>query len=192
MKMEEAEKSMDRNVSHPTESDAVPEGKSSAILTGAPGGFEWKTRTTLFGIPLVCISFGLDAQGKTKIAKGFVAIGQWAVGGITISQFGLGLISVGQFALGFAAIGQLALGVLTGIGQLAVGVFAVGQCVIGIYGRGQMGWAQYLWSPGRTDLEAVAMFESITWLFRQKPAVVLDVIKFGLNVAYQWILSLFG
>ena len=155
-------------------------------------GIEWKTRIGLFGLPLVCVSFGQDAAGRLKVAKGFIAIGHRAVGGITISQFGVGVVSIGQFSLGIASVGQVALGVLTGIGQLGVGIFAVGQLVVGLYGRGQMGWAQYMWSPYRTDLEAVAMFDSITWLFHQEPAVVLDVIKFGLTLGYRWILSFFS
>jgi hypothetical protein len=110
---------------------------------------------------------------------------------ITISQFGIGIISVGQFVLGIAALGQLAIGALTGIGQLAVGTFAVGQFVVGEYGMGQAGWARFLWSPGRTDLEAVAMFEAVKWLFQQEPAAVLDAITFGLKVAQNWILSFF-
>lgn len=167
--------------------------RQAAKVSGEPSsGYEWKTRVGLFGIPLICVSFGQDARGRLKVAKGFIAIGQFAVGGITISQFGLGVISIGQFALGVASIGQVAIGMLTGIGQFAAGIFAVGQVVAGMYGRGQMGWAQYMWSPERTDLEAVAMFDSVTWLFQQKPSVVLDVIKFGLNVAYRWIVSLFS
>jgi len=138
------------------------------------------------------VSFGQDERGRLKVAKGFIAIGHRAVGGITISQFGVGVVSIGQFTLGIASIGQVALGVLTGIGQFGVGIFAVGQFVAGMYGRGQMGWAQYMWSPYRTDLEAVAMFDSVTWLFHQEPAVVLDVIKFGLRLGYRWILSFFS
>ncbi|MBM3298630.1 MAG: hypothetical protein FJY85_01595, partial [Deltaproteobacteria bacterium] len=155
-------------------------------------GFEWKTRIGFLGIPLVCIAFGRDERGKARVAKGFIALGQFAVGGIAISQFGVGIVSVGQFVLGIAALGQLAIGWLTGIGQLAVGTFAVGQFVIGEYGMGQAGWARYLWSPGRTDLEAVAMFEAVKWLFQQEPATVIDAIKFGLKLGKNWVLSVFN
>lgn len=154
-------------------------------------GWFWRTRAQLFGIPLVCIAFGTDSRGKMRVAKGFIAIGQFAVGGIVFAQFGAGIIGIGQFVFGVAAVGQLALGLLTGIGQIGVGFFAVGQIVAGMYGLGQTGWATYLWSPYRTDMEAVAMFHSVRWFFEQDPSTVRDVIKFGLILSWEWIVSLF-
>ncbi len=158
---------------------------------GLTAGCYWKTRAGLFGLPLVCIAFGSDPQGKTRVAKGFIAIGQFAVGGITLAQFGVGIVGIGQFVFGVAAIGQLALGLLVGFGQIGVGMFAVGQIVAGTYGMGQMGWATYMWSPERTDMEAVSMFHSVTWLFRQEPSTVLDAAKFGLTLFWEWVTSFF-
>ncbi|HTY26129.1 MAG TPA: hypothetical protein VMC85_23565 [Desulfomonilaceae bacterium] len=140
-------------------------------------GFEWKTRAGLFGIPLICVAYGTNEKGKRRIAKGFIAIGQFAVGGLAIAQYAVGVIGIGQFAIGIAAFGQLALSLFVGFGQAAVGVFAVGQFVAGRYARGQFGWAEFLWSPGRTDMEAVAMFETIDWLFQQDFATIWENIK---------------
>lgn len=130
-------------------------------------GFDWKTKTAVMGIPLVCVSFGRDHNGKRRIAKGLIAVGNYAIGGIALGQFALGVISIGQFAFGLAAAGQLALAIVAGFGQFALGVFAVGQFVAGVYARGQLGWAPYLWTPARTDMEAVAMFGTIEWLVQQ-------------------------
>jgi len=140
-------------------------------------GFMWKTRASLFGIPLVCIAYGRDERGGPMVAKGFVAIGQFAFGGLAIGQFGFGLISIGQFAVGLVAFGQLALSLLVGFGQIAVGTFAIGQFVIGKFARGQIGWAEYPWSPDRVDMEAVAMFETIEWLLQQDFATIWENIK---------------
>jgi hypothetical protein len=148
-------------------------------------GFHWRTRIGLFGLPLLCISFGRDERGKRRVAKGFVAIGNYAVGGIAIGQFAAGIFSIGQFALGIAALGQLAVAGLAGFGQFAVGVFAVGQFVTGIYARGQFGWATYLWSPGRTDMEAVAMFETITWLVSQNLATIFGMVTDAIKLRFR-------
>ncbi|MFH1414599.1 MAG: zinc ribbon domain-containing protein [Elusimicrobiota bacterium] len=92
---------------------------------GRRHGFEWKSRQHICGWPLIHIAFGKDKQtGKLLIAKGVVAIGQFAVGLITIAQFGIGF---GQFNTGIIAVGQGALGIYLGLGQLATGVTAIGQ-----------------------------------------------------------------
>jgi hypothetical protein len=96
------------------------------------------------------------------VAKGIIAIGQFGIGLITIAQFGLGIFfGLGQVVFGLTALGQVAVGVLIGVGQIATGVLAVGQRVIGVYGLCQDGWAKYLWSTHRTDMEAVALFYTI-------------------------------
>lgn len=96
-------------------------------------GYEWKSRARLFGWPLVHVAFGRDSNGRIRVAKGVVAIGQFGIGAITIAQFGVGLLfglgqfmaaplAIGQFAAGLVAIGQIALGVLYGLGQIATGL----------------------------------------------------------------------
>lgn len=158
-------------------------GKSPGLPKHGNGhGFAWKTRAALFGIPLICIAFGTDENGKGRVAKGFIAIGQIAIGGIAVGPLGLGVVAVGQLAVGLIAFGQLALGLAAGVGQMATGAFAIGQFVAGKYGLGQMGWAEYLWSQGRTDMEAVAMFDTIRWLFTQPPSVVLENLKDALTL----------
>jgi hypothetical protein len=100
-------------------------------------GRDWKSKQTLWGLPLVHVAYGRDAQGKLRVAKGIVAIGQFGIGAITIAQFGVGAvfglgqfvvapIAVGQFALGLAAIGQFGFGILFGLGQFATGLKAIG------------------------------------------------------------------
>ena len=150
-------------------------GTDAAICThcGSPGpasrgsGFEWRSRANLFGIPLIHVAFGRDNTGRMRVAKGFVAIGQLAVGLITIAQFGIGVIfGFGQFVTGLTGIGQVALAVILGIGQFATGLIAIGQVVLAVFGLAQAGWATYLWSPDRVDMEAVAMFHTLLLRFR--------------------------
>jgi len=96
-------------------------------------GYEWKTRRSLFGIPLVHVALGWDKKsGKPLIAKGIIAVGQFAVGVIAVGQFAVGgVFCLAQFAVGAIAIAQFALGFLFGLGQFATGVYAAGQFAAG-------------------------------------------------------------
>ncbi len=131
-------------------------------------GFEWRSRQMICGYPLIHLAFGKDAQGKRKVAKGFIAIGQFAVGVITVAQFGVGLLfGFGQFIVGLTALAQFAGAVLMGVGQIACGYVAVGQIVLAKIGLAQFGFAEFLWSPGRRDPEAVEFFHNLWDSLRQ-------------------------
>jgi hypothetical protein len=132
-----------------------------ADLTWAGTGFEWKSARTYRGYPLIHVAFGRDRRGKLRVAKGIVAVGQFALGLVTVAQFGVGVIfGFGQFILGGAVLAQLALGLAVAVGQVAVGYAAVGQVVLACYGLGQIGLAQHLWSLSRQDEAAVKFFLS--------------------------------
>jgi hypothetical protein len=73
-------------------------------------GFEYKSQSTLFGVPLVHIAFKYRPDRTPVVAKGIIAIGQFACGIVTISQFGLGVICISQFAVAAFAVAQVALG----------------------------------------------------------------------------------
>jgi hypothetical protein len=134
--------------------------------TGA--GLEWKSRTTVLGFPLVHVAFGRDGQGKLRVAKGIIAVGQFAVGLITLAQFGIGILfGFGQFLIGLTVVAQFAGGLLLGIGQFATGIIVVGQVAVGVYAICQLGLATYMWGPSRTDMEAVAMFSTILLRLRE-------------------------
>ncbi len=93
-------------------------------------GFEYKSKLTLFGLPLLHISFKYRLNRQPVPAKGIIAIGQFACGFFTLSQFGVGLFSVSQFTIaGFALaqfaaayslIAQLGIYVHTGYGQIVM------------------------------------------------------------------------
>jgi hypothetical protein len=96
-------------------------------------GYEWKSETELLGWPLVHIAFGWDLQtGKLRVARGIIAIGQFAFGLVTIAQFGIGLlIGMGQFMCGGVVVAQFAAGVVFALGQFAAGTTAIGQFTAG-------------------------------------------------------------
>jgi hypothetical protein len=125
-------------------------------------GFEWRSVTTIMGYPLVHIAVGRTKEGKILVAKGIIAIGQFAVGMVAIAQFGFGLLfGFGQFILGCTALAQFAGALLAGVGQFATGYVAVGQVVLGYYGLAQAGLAQHLWTVSHKDPQAVEFFLSL-------------------------------
>jgi len=68
---------------------------------------EWKTEAEVFGWPLIHVAIGARPNRRPVVARGVIAIGQFACGFLTISQFGIGVFSVGQFALGGFVVAQM-------------------------------------------------------------------------------------
>lgn len=71
-------------------------------------GFEYKSKATLLGLPLLHISFKFRPNRVPVPAKGIIAIGQFACGIFTLSQFGIGLVSISQFTIAAYALAQFA------------------------------------------------------------------------------------
>lgn len=92
------------------------------------GRYEYKSRLTLFGLPLVHVAFSNHCgfYGKACVAKGIIAIGNIAVG----------VVSIGGIAAGAVSFGGLALGLLLALGGLAVGGVAFGGAAIGLLSLG--------------------------------------------------------
>ena len=72
-------------------------------------GFEYKSKTTIMGIPLVHISFKYRPNWIPVPAKGIISIGQFGIGVINISQFGIGILSLSQITIAFYALAQVAI-----------------------------------------------------------------------------------
>lgn len=71
-------------------------------------GFEYKSKTTILGLPFLHVSFKYRANRTPVVAKGIISIGQFGCGIINISQFGIGIISISQFTVGVFVVGQFA------------------------------------------------------------------------------------
>ena len=72
-------------------------------------GFEYKSKASFIGLPLIHISFKYKPNRTPVVAKGIIAIGQFGMGVITIAQFGIGIFSIAQFTLAGFALAQFAL-----------------------------------------------------------------------------------
>jgi hypothetical protein len=122
-------------------------------------GFEWKSRSTLLGYPLVHVAFGRTALGERRVAKGVVAIGTYAVGAIVVAHCGLAIVfGLGQFILGPVVVAQFAFGILFGAGQVATGWIAIGQMALGYYVLAQAGMGRHPWTSSITDPAAREFF----------------------------------
>lgn len=106
--------------------------------------YEYKSKRTLMGLPLVHINFGLKpvrAKGIIAIgnvAQGIVAIGIAGVGVITLAPAGIGLLlAIGCVVVGGVALGSLAVGVIA-MGAVCCGIFTMGAVAIGQFSYGAL------------------------------------------------------
>ena len=105
-------------------------------------GREWRTRTELFGWPLVHVCYRTTdpETGKRKTARGVVAVGDRAVGVVAYGGVAYGLIAHGGVAVGGLAFGGAAAGVVA-LGGVAIGLIAAlgGVAVGGLFALGGVG-----------------------------------------------------
>jgi eukaryotic-like serine/threonine-protein kinase len=135
-------------------------------------GFEYKSKTTWFGLPLLHVASGLDpATGKTRVAKGIIAIGGkaigvFAMGGVTIGVItfgglGIGILPIAGFSLGVMAIGGFAVGLFAAYGGFAMAPIAMGGFAVGYYALGGAAFGEHVLSGRVREPEAVRFFRSI-------------------------------
>lgn len=114
----------------------------AACLGKGWGDFEYKSKRTLFGLPLLHVVHGRDpATGKRRQAHGFFAFGElakgvFAFGGVARGFFAcgglaVGVVSFGGLGAGLISIGGISVALLLGIGGVAVGTLAMGGVAIG-------------------------------------------------------------
>jgi hypothetical protein len=104
--------------------------------------WEYRSRATLLGLPLVHCRFGNLPGQKTKPAVGWIAYGERAYG-ILFASGGLavGAISMGAVSFGILAFGGMGFG-LVAFGGFAIGAVALGGGAIGYVASGgiALGW----------------------------------------------------
>jgi hypothetical protein len=125
-------------------------------------GIDWRTKASLGGYPLVHVAYGRDASGRRRVARGVIAVGQFAVGAVVIAQFGIAYVfGLGQFVFGPIVVAQFALALALGVGQFATGVIAIGQIAVGWYVLAIWGVGPHLCTAAVQDPEAVAVFRRL-------------------------------
>ncbi|NLK99122.1 MAG: helix-turn-helix transcriptional regulator [Clostridiales bacterium] len=119
------------------------------------GFYEYKSKTKVFGIPLVHVKTGYGIQ----VARGIIAIGNISIGVVSIGGVSVGGICFGGVGLGLLAIAGLALGGIA-LGGAAIGIFALGAMALGMYSVGAMALASEIAAGGlaygRTAIGSIA------------------------------------
>lgn len=101
--------------------------------------YEYKSKKTLFGLPLVHINLG---RGINK-AKGIIAIGNISYGLVSIGFLSIGVFSIGLLSIGLVSIAAIAIGLLLGVGAIAIGFLSIGAISIGIFSAGALAIGKY-------------------------------------------------
>lgn len=122
---------------HAEERAAQPE----AFANAAGRAWEYRSRITLLGLPLVHVRHGAGTPGAGP-ASGWIAVGDravgvlfaagaFAVGGVSVGTVSAGVVSVGVVSVGVVSLGTLGLGLLA-VGTVAAGWWALsGLCSVG-------------------------------------------------------------
>ena len=87
--------------------------------------YEYKSKKTFWGLPLVHITTSQNATAKGIIAIGPKAVGVISLGGLSAGIFSVGGLSVGLLALGGLAIGGGAIGGAAVAYDFAIGGIAI-------------------------------------------------------------------
>jgi RNA polymerase sigma factor (sigma-70 family) len=101
-----------------------------------PAAWEYRSRLTFLGLPLLHIRIGDRFESLKKPVTGWIAVGgKRAVGG---------LLAFGEFALAPVSIGWCAVGLIP-FGGLALGLLPIGGCSLGVWAWGALafGWQAY-------------------------------------------------
>jgi transcriptional regulator with XRE-family HTH domain len=160
--------------------------------------YEYKSKRTLFGLPLVHVNIGYGrrrAKGifavSSGVATGFVALGLVSIGLVSLGIVGLGLLAFGVTAAGLLlAAGVTAVGTVA-VGAVASGVFALGAVAAGVYAVGAVAGglhfaigdhASGIVAVGKTAADGARAFLAETpahnWRFPGvDPAAVADALR---------------
>ncbi len=118
-------------------------------------GFEYKSKRTFCGLPLLHVVSGMDPlTEKPRVARGILAIGGlahgWvafgglATGGLAIGGCAFGGVAVGGCAVGVMALGGCAISLVLALGGFAVGYLALGGTAFGIHTADAMHQSSWL------------------------------------------------
>ena len=99
--------------------------------------YEYKSKKTIKGLPLVHVVYGMGRPAKGIFAIGVRATGIVSIGILSAGVFSLGILSAGILAFGTIAVGLIALG------SFAVGIIALGAITAGIFCIGATNFGEF-------------------------------------------------
>ena len=102
--------------------------------------FEYKSKKTIKGRPLVHVNFGLGLYR----AKGIFAIGNIAQGVLALGFISAGVVSMGLLTAGIVlSLGTIAVALLVAMGNVAIGSIALGAITVGIFCMGALNIGEF-------------------------------------------------
>ena len=158
-----------------TRVETITNAPAAAVETMPKQAFrlEYRSKTTLFGLPLLHIVRGRDPEtGRAQTSRGIIAIGGRAKGVIAIGGTATGVVAMGGASFGVFAYGGLACGLFS-FGGLAVALLAAlgggavapialgGGGAAGIYAYGGKGYGMHVMDSATRDPAAAHFFG--TW-----------------------------
>lgn len=124
------------------EEQKVDDKKTQVVINinrGYSMEYEYKSKKTLFGLPLVHINIG---RGFKK-AKGIISIGNISYGMISLGFISFGILSCGLVSIGLITLAILSIGLLLAVGVMSAGIFSIGAISIGIFSLGAVSIGKY-------------------------------------------------
>src|SRR5262245_61200521 len=119
-------------------------------------GYEYRSKATFLGWPLVHIATGFDpATGRKRVAKGIIAIGDMAVGGLALGGAAAGGIAIGGASMGLVSFGGIAIALILAIGGAAIGAVAIGGGAVGGIAVGGMAVGYYAYGGAAYGVHAL-------------------------------------
>jgi len=115
---------------------------SWAALFVSPQALEYRSSSTLLGLPLVHVIRGPRRPGEPlRVAKGWIASGDVAVGFVAAGPVAFGAVALGGLACGgLFAWGGLAGALLLAFGGVALAPWAIGGLALGWIACGGIAW----------------------------------------------------
>lgn len=110
-----------------------------SIFTSHSVEYEYKSKKSIFGVPLVHVNLG---KGFKK-AKGIIAVGNISCGIISSGFVSLGVLSCGFLSIGGISLGLISIAILLAIGVFSLGSFSVGAISVGIFSFGAVSIGKY-------------------------------------------------
>ena len=129
--------------------------------------FEYKSKRTLFGLPLVHINGKWGGTAKGVVAVGFkacgvVSVGFLSMGVLSAGCLSLGAVSLGALALGVLALGAVSVGLLLALGAVAAGFVAYGAAAFGGFAAGAFACAKYV-AVGDYACALIPLAKTFAW-----------------------------
>jgi len=153
-----------------------------------PVGKRFRSKATLFGLPVIDLAVGPAGNEKRGSARGIIAVGDTAVGWIAIGGFARGIVAVGGITIGIFPLGGIAVGLLTAIGGLAmslgsangglsVGGISCGGFAAGIIAQGGAAFGVFARGGFAVGRPSPFVFGHLRWLLGGFPPTALDAYR---------------